>query len=128
MDLSAPPLPPSVTAQQSPLTRFSQTAGGGNPATTNGASTQQGNAMELVGAMLSEVGQKLTDIAKILVNEKPQLVAILKPAVQALAMLQNETQQGNASQGGAGGGPQQVNPGQGMAQTPQGQAAGVSAG
>lgn len=120
-DLSAPPLPPSVTNQQAPLARFAQQAGG-QPGAPDGGAQPGGNALEMVNGILANVAKELEAMAKILVNEKPQLIPILKPAVQALAMLQSEV--GQKPQGGSPGG---AGPDQGMAQTPQGQGAALSA-
>lgn len=124
--LANPPLPGAVTGQQAPLTSFAaQGAGQGQP---GGGAQSQSSAMEMVGALISEITSKLEDAAKIIAQEKPALLPMLKPVVQGLMMIQSQAgQQQNPGQAGmAGGRPGMPGPA-GMQQTPQGQGAAVSA-
>lgn len=128
--LANPPLPGAVTAQQAPLTAFAA-QGGGQPGQPGGGQTgapSQSSSMEMVGALISEITSKLEDAAKILAQEKPALLPMLKPVVQGLMMVQSQVgqkpdQQGMGMAGGRPGAPGPA----GMQQTPQGQGAAVSA-
>jgi hypothetical protein len=93
------------------MAQFAQQQAGGS------AQPQAGGEEELLKGMFGQMGQLLTGAAQILSVKKPQLLPILKQAVQALAMVQSEIAQ--KPEGAAGGG---VNP------QPQGTPAGVSAG
>lgn len=105
MDASTLPLPPAIAQQQAPpLRQFVQHAGSGSPmAGAQGAVAAAPSDM-LIQQMLEVVGQNLENIAKIVVNEKPQLVPLLKPVVQGLAAFSNEIKTGNGSQSTANGG------------------------
>ena len=101
-----PPVPPAVAAQQGapPLQQFAQSAsqGGG----------QQPSSDQLMAQYIDQVGQGLTKIAQIAQQSKPELIPVLKQAVQAMAMFASKIKapgsQGGAPDGGnqgtAGGG------------------------
>lgn len=96
-----PPVPPAVAAQQTPpLQQFAQGAAGQGQGQPQGQSTDQ-----LLSQLLDQVGQTLTKIATIVGQTKPELIPILKQAVQALSMLASKTKsnQGGAPQGGSQG-------------------------
>ena len=97
-----PPLPPQVTQQQQ-----------GGPLQGMAGAQQATNAqpsMQMVDGWLNEVAQKLEDIAKVLNNETPQLLPILKPVVQGLSMLQGELQKKKKGQAQSDGQAQQPPP------------------
>ena len=78
-----PPVSPSIAAQQVPMAAYAQQMGGGG-------APQQQSSMALVRALLTEIGNSLERVAKIIVVEKPELAPLLKSAVGALSMLMNE--------------------------------------
>ncbi len=100
MDSLNPPMAPQVAQQQAmpPLRQFAQ--GGGM------ASAQQAvnsvPSMDLVASLLDQGAGLLQKIAQILQSERPELIPLLKPVVQGLAMLESniKTAQGGAPQGG----------------------------
>lgn len=127
---STPPLPPSVTGQQSsPLAQYAQQGQQGQDQPEQASppqNIQQFNSLELVQSMLNDVTNKLEQVAKVLLQDKPELVAYLKPAVNGLVMLTNALQQNKS--------PQQGSPGEGKPQMtqaamqePQGSAGAISA-
>ena len=82
MDSLQPPVPPAVAAQQAPpIRQFAQGAG----AATNGQDNSQ-NPEALLGQLVDQAGKVLTQIAQITSQTKPELIPILKQAVQALVM------------------------------------------
>jgi len=93
--LDAPPQAPGVTDQQAgpedqqqgPSAQFIQWQDSGN---------------QLVEQKLNKVAADLKDVAKVLVQSKPNLVPLLQRSLQALSMLMNEIQQGKQQQGKAG--------------------------
>lgn len=63
---------------------------------------KQAPSMQLVEGMMNEVTANLEKVAKIIVQERPELIPTLKPVVQGLAMFMSQikTSQGGAPQGG----------------------------
>lgn len=126
---AAPPQPPQVTQQQTALADYAQ-AGAGGAQAAPAQNLQQFNSMDLVRSMLGDVTQKLENIAKILLQDSPQLVAYLKPAVNGIVMLANQLEAGKQQQGTGQGAPpgarDQIT--QAAMQEPQGAAGAVSAG
>jgi hypothetical protein len=91
--LEAPPVAPEVSEQQAgPSAQFIQGQEGGQP----------GSASALVEQKLNQVASDLKEIAKILVQSKPNLVPLLQRSIQALSMLMNEVQQGKQQVGQQG--------------------------
>lgn len=92
---------PEIAAQQqgSPLRQAAQGGMGGAQEAMQGGAP----SMQLVKKLMSEVGERLNGVAKILQNEKPEMIPLLKPVVQGLAMLMNDVEKsaGGAQQGGA---------------------------
>ena len=103
MEAMQPPLPPEIATQQggSPLMQYAQ--GGGMASAQQ--TTQQVPSMELAQGLLGQIGDLLNKLATILVNERPELVTLLKPTLQSLSMLESniKTAQGGAPQGGDAG-------------------------
>ena len=104
MEASQPPVPPQVAAQQGPPIR--QFAQGAGPA--GGAADTGQNPDALLGQLVDEAGKTLTKIAQITSQTKPELVPILKQAVQALVMFAGKIKTGQ--QGAGQGAPQQGSP------------------
>lgn len=104
MEDSQPPVPPAVSAQQGgsqgppPLQQFAQGAAG-----QGGPSTEQ-----LMGQYVDQLGATMTKLAQITVQTKPELVPILKQAIQALSMFAGKVKTGQGQGGGQ--------PGQGQPQ------------
>lgn len=99
MDAATPPVPPQVAAQQAPPIRQFAQGAGPNP---GGGDTGQ-NPDALLSQLVDEAGKTLTKIAQITGQTKPELVPILKQAVQALVMFAGKIktgQQGGAPDGG----------------------------
>ena len=86
MDDNQPPVPPAVSAQQGapPLQQFAQGAAG-----QGGPSTEQ-----LMSQYVDQLGQTMTKLAQITVQTKPELVPILKQAIQALSMFAGKVKTG----------------------------------
>lgn len=99
---------PAIAAQQqgSPLRQAAQGGMGGAQEAMQGAPS-----MQLVKKLMGEVGERLNGVAKILQTEKPEMIPLLKPVVQGLAMLMNDVEKSAGQQGGA--------PPQGAAPPPQ---------
>jgi hypothetical protein len=57
--------------------------------------------MGMVEAKLTSVGNDLEQVAKVLVIDKPELIPVLKQAVNALSMLMNEVQKSTQPTQGA---------------------------
>lgn len=100
MESLNPPMDPQVVQQQAmpPLRQFAQ--GGGMASAAQ--MVNQAPSMDLVGGLLDEVGGSLQKIATVLQVERPELIPLLVPVVQGLAMLAKniKTAQGGAPQGG----------------------------
>lgn len=100
-----PPVPPAVAAQQGPppIRQFAQ---GAQAPATQGDSGQDPNAY--LSQLVDQVGQTLTKIAQVTGQTKPELVPILKQAVQAMVMFAGKLKTGAgappAGQGGPGAG------------------------
>lgn len=89
--LDTPPASPEVTGQQAgPSAQFIQGQGG------------QGSANDYAVGKLNQVASDLKDIAKVLVQTKPNLVPLLQRALQALSMLMNEVQSSKQQMGQPG--------------------------
>lgn len=74
------------------------------------AGQQQGpTSDQLMAQYVDQIGQTMTKLAQVTVQSKPELVPILKQAIQALAMFAGKvkTGQGGAPQQGAPDGGQQ---------------------
>jgi len=102
MDSQMPPVPPSVAAQQGgtpPMQQYAQSA-------SQGGGGQQQSSDQLMAQYIDQVGQGMTKIAQIAQQSKPELVPILKQAVQAMAMFASKVKSGGAQQGGPDGGNQ----------------------
>lgn len=102
-----PPVPPQIAAQQGPsaLRQFAQNSGA--------APEAQPSSDELLGQYTNQVGQILTKIAQVTGQTKPELIPILKQAVQAMAMFAGKIktgQQQGAPQGGDQGTQQSATP------------------
>lgn len=101
MDAEQPPIPPQIAAQQGPppLQQFAQGAQGGGQGQSSDA---------LLSQYIDQVGQGLTKIAGITQQTKPELIPILKQAVQAMAMFAGKikTSAGQQQQGAPQGGSQ----------------------
>jgi hypothetical protein len=98
MEAAQPPVPPQVAAQQGPpLRQFAQGAAQGDP----GAGQQQ-DPSALASQLIDGIGKQMTQLAQVLSTTKPELIPVLKQAVQALSMVQGKVkaQQGGAPQGG----------------------------
>jgi cytochrome c556 len=106
MNASTLPLPPAIAQQQqAPLHQFVQQAGAGSPMAGAQGAVAAAPSDQLIQQILDRVGKDLESVAKIVVNEKPYLVPLLKPVVQGLAAFSNELQTGQGSQPTANGGP-----------------------
>ncbi len=81
-----PPVPPQVAAQQGPppIRQFAQGATGAAPAGANG---QGQDPSAMMSGLVNEIGQKMTQLAQVMGTTKPELIPILKQAVQALVMV-----------------------------------------
>ncbi len=55
-----------------------------------GGDDQKATSMGLVQSLLMSVGNELEKVAKVIVIEAPQFIPILKAAVQAIGMLNDE--------------------------------------
>ena len=100
MEASQPPIPPQVAAQQQapPLRQFAQ----GAPAQTQ--SPDAGVPQDqLLGKLVDDAGKTLTKIAQITQQTKPELIPILKQAVQALVMFAGKVKTGSGQPGGSQG-------------------------
>lgn len=99
MDSATLPVPPAVTQQQAPpaLRQFVQ-QGGGNPMAGAQGAVAAAPSDQLIEQMLNVVAKNLENIAKIVVNDKPQLMPLLKPVVQGLAAFANEIKIGSGQQ------------------------------
>lgn len=106
MDAAQPPVPPQVAAQQGPPIR--QFAQGAGPATPGGDGQ---NPDALLGQLVDEAGKTLTKIAQITSQTKPELVPILKQAVQALVMFAGKIKTGAQGAGQPGAAPDGGNQG-----------------
>ncbi len=97
MDAAQPPVPPQIAAQQAPpIRQFAQGAPGAGSSPDGGQ-----NPDALLGQLVDEAGKTLTKIAQITSQTKPELVPILKQAVQALVMFAGKIKTGSQGQGGA---------------------------
>lgn len=98
MEDSQPPLPPAVSAQQGgqggppPLQQFAQGAAGQG---------QMPSSDQLMGQYVDQLGATMTKLAQVTVQTKPELVPILKQAIQALAMFAGKVKTSPQGQGGA---------------------------
>lgn len=106
MDSAMPPVPPGITAQQGapPIRQFAQGgAAAGQPPAPGGAPSPD----QLLQKLVDDAGKTLTKIAEITGQTKPELIPILKQAVQALVMFAGKIKTGQGapdggSQGTAG--------------------------
>ena len=87
---AVPPTSPEVSEQQNPLAQFLQNQG--SPDQQAGAPGV--NAMNLVEQKLNQVAAELKEVAKILVQNKPNAMPLLQKMLQAGSMLANEIQAG----------------------------------
>jgi hypothetical protein len=97
--VSSPPLPPDVTSQQTPPElQFMAGAGAASQDTL-----QKFNSLELVKQEMTKVAAILTEVAKVLVVEKPALVKQLQIMVQAgSAIVDDVSRSAGAPPSGAG--------------------------
>src|SRR5579885_3648368 len=103
-----PPVPPSVAAQQqqpAALAQFAQGSGGQG-------TIQNAPSMQLVEGMMNDVTNKLESIARIVQQERPELIPLLKPVVQGLVMFMQaaKSKDSGAPKGGAQGTAGQASP------------------
>jgi hypothetical protein len=92
--LESPPASPEVTGQQAgPSAQFIQGQGPGG---------QGSSASALALQKLNQVASDLKEVAKVLVQAKPNLVPLLQRSLQALSMLTNELMQGQQQMGQPG--------------------------
>ncbi len=98
MDSLQPPVPPAIAAQQGapPLQQFAQGAAG--------QAQQLPPSEQLMSQLLTQIGDSLSKLAQITVQVKPELVPILKQAIQALAMFEGKIKTSPVGQGGMQGG------------------------
>lgn len=96
-----PPPPPGVTAQQGPppLQQFAQGAAGAAPPPSGQ------NSDALLSSLVDQVGKTLTQIAQITGQTKPELIPILKQAVQAIVMFAGKVKTGTGAPAGGQGQP-----------------------
>ena len=94
-----PPVPPAVASQQGapPLQQFAQGAASGQ-----GGGQQMPSSDQLMGQYVDQLGQTMTKLAQITVQTKPELVPILKQAIQALSMFAGKVKTGAQGQGQPG--------------------------
>jgi len=91
--LESPPVSPEVAGQQQgPSAQFIQGQPGGQGATADNLALQK----------LNQVASDLKEVAKVLVQSKPNLVPLLQRSLQALSMLTNELMAGKQQQGQPG--------------------------
>lgn len=95
-----PPVSPAIAAQQVPMAAYAQSQSGQGMQSMGGGD-QTAAAMGLVQSLLTSVGNELEKVAKVVVTVKPELIPILKQAVNALAMLNNEVTKSTAPDNGA---------------------------
>lgn len=95
MDISQPPIPPSVTAQQAPNPVSSFVGGVG------AGQQPQFDAMQFVIGRLNQVAEILSDVAKVLAVENPALMPVLQKVAQGGAVLMQEAMK-SMPQGGGG--------------------------
>lgn len=99
-----PPVPPQVAGQQGPppIRQFAQ--GGGQPPSPGAGMNQ--NSDQLLSQLVDSVGKQMTQIAQITSQTKPELVPILKQAVQALVMFAGKIKTSNQAPAAQPGQPQ----------------------
>lgn len=100
-----PPVPPAVAAQQQaqpPIRQFAQGAQGA-PMAGAQQTIQASPSMQMVDGELQNAAKSLEKIAQVLVQEKPELVPILKQIVQGMAMLGNQIKAGQGTASPQGG-------------------------
>lgn len=91
--LESPPVSPEVAGQQQgPSAQFIQGQPGGQGATADNLALQK----------LNQVASDLKEVAKVLVQSKPNLVPLLQRSLQALSMLTNELMAGKQQMGQPG--------------------------
>lgn len=99
-DISAPPIPPQVMAQQqapqSPASQYMAGAG----------ATPQFDPNALMASLLNQVAENLGKVAKVLEIVRPELTPLVGKMAQMGSVLMQETQQ-NTAQGVPGGNPNQ---------------------
>ena len=92
--VTAPPPSPDVTQQQGPISQFLKRGGD--------AQVANFNPLQLAEQRLNQVALAMRDVAKVLVNVKPELMPVWEKMMQAGTMLLSEIQkasQGQTSQG-----------------------------
>lgn len=93
-----PPLPPDVQQQQMPpALRFMQNAGAGQ---AMGNPAQSFDSGAFAKDRLNQVAALLSDVAKVLVVDKPVLMKPLQLMIQAGSMIMNDLE-ANSPEGGA---------------------------
>lgn len=98
-----PPVPPQVAAQQAPPIR--QFAQGGPPQPQAGGDPGNGqDSAALMSGLVDTIGKSMTQLATVMGQTKPELVPILKQAVQAMVMISGKLK--TADQGAPDGGNQ----------------------
>lgn len=122
-DMSMPPIPPSVRAQQmppqaDPMMGFASGAG----AAINAA--PKFSPIEFAIGRLNEVASLLQEVAQVLVVEKPSMMPILQKVAQGGAILMDELVKSTPQ--GAGNGEQNQEPAQIQMSEPEGTANGLS--
>lgn len=95
-----PPVPPQVAAQQQgppPLRQFAQGGAGAPP--PSGDAGQNPDA--LAASLIDGIGKQMTQLAQVIGTTRPELIPILKQAVQALVMVSSKVKVAEgAPQGG----------------------------
>lgn len=90
LDISAPPIPPSVLVQQAPVASNPVLDFAQQPA---GVVAQPAfDPMQYVMGQMNQVADLLTNSAKVLVTEKPALMPLLQKMTQIGMLLVNEIQ------------------------------------
>lgn len=93
--ISAPPTSPDVAQQQGPISQFLQGQGGDQQ-------VQNFSPLALAEQRLNQVALAMRDVAKVLVNIKPELMPVWEKMMQAGTMLLGEIQKSSQGQGPQG--------------------------
>jgi cytochrome c556 len=98
----APPIPPQIAAQQQgPLASYAGATQGQGMSGAQ-AAVQQVPSVQMAQGLLKGIGEKIQSLAKLLVSEYPDLIPVIKPAVQSLSMLEKEFEKKSQSGGKPG--------------------------
>lgn len=92
--VSAPPTSPDVAQQQGPISQFLRQGGD--------QQVQNFSPLALAEQRLNQVALAMRDVAKVLVNIKPELMPVWEKMMQAGTMLLGEIQKASQGQGPQG--------------------------